>query len=224
VPGRTNCFVASSPNITDSLYTDLRGDHWIDLLSLGTGIPCRPVSGYELGNLQTAIGPVYRGYPQAVLASVNLGKISQLELSLTAEPIGFATLQGAQCMPKATGAGMLVGLVFNNLRAHQTIFYQLRLQSYRSPAGPGFFADKQPFGYRDIIGEFGVYTSGLPVGRPTALSIDLLPRLKSILSAARNGLDTNVADWTTGSAYVGQNVFGNVRVETAWCCFSLTAR
>jgi hypothetical protein len=129
-PGRKNCFVAASPNITDFLYTDLRGNHWIDLLSLGTGIPCHPAVGYELGNLQTAIGPVYRRYPQGVLASANLGKISQLVLSLTGEPIGLATLQGAQCSPKATGAGMLVGLVFNNPRAHQTLFYQLRLQSY----------------------------------------------------------------------------------------------
>src|SRR5438874_13041548 len=27
-PGRANCFTASSPNITDSLYTDSRGNHW----------------------------------------------------------------------------------------------------------------------------------------------------------------------------------------------------
>jgi hypothetical protein len=167
---------------------------------------------------------VYRRYPQAVLGSANIGGSTHLYLSVTAEPVSFVTMPGAQCSLKGTGAGMLVGLVFNNPRGHQTLFYQLRLQSYRSPAGPGFFANAQPFGYRDIIGNFGVYTSGLPVGRPTALSIDLLPRLKAILSTARNGLDTNPASWTTGSSYVGQNVFGNVRIETAWCCFSLTAR
>jgi hypothetical protein len=222
--GRTNCFTAASPNITDSLYTDNLGNHWVDLLSAGTGAACYPRNGAELDNLQTAIGPVYRRYPQAVLASANVGKSSHLYLSVTAEPKAFATLAGAQCSPQGTAAAMLVAVVFNNLRAHQTLFYQLRLQGYRSPAAPGFFANHQPFGFRDIIGKFGVYRDGLPAGRPTALSIDILLRLKAILSTATNGLDRNPGNWTTGSAYMGQIVFGNVRAETAWCCFSLAAR
>ena len=221
-PQRANCFIASSPNISDSLYTDVRGNRWVDLVSRGTGKPCYPALNHELDNFQSAISLVYRKYPQAVLASAKLGEISRLYLSVTAEPVAFSTLAGAQCA--VTAAGMIAAVVFNNRVAHQTLFYQLRLQSYRNSAGPGFFANAQPFGFRDMIREFGVFPDGLPTGAPTPVTIDLLPRLKTILSTATNGLDTNVRNWTTGSAYVGQGVFGNVRAESAWCCFSLVAR
>jgi hypothetical protein len=222
--GRASCFIASSPNVTDSLYTDGRGNRWVKLVSVGTGKPCYPAPADELDNFQSAISPVYRKYPQAVLASANLGKISHLYLSVMAEPTAFSTLAGAQCSPHGTGAGMLVGLVFNNRVARHTLFYQLRLQSYRSPAAPGFFANAPPFGFRDVIGKFGAYPNGIAMGKVTRVTIDVLPRLKTILATARNGLDPEVEEWTTGSVYVGQNVFGNVRAETAWCCLSLTAR
>lgn len=222
-PQRTDCFRASSPNITDFLYTDSRGDHWVDLDSKGLGKPCFPAPGYELDNLEAAIGRVYKTYPQAVRGSAKLGAISHLYVSVTAEPIAFSTLQGAQCPSRASGAGMLLAVVLNDRASRQTLFYQLRLHGYPIQVGPGFFSNRQPFGFRDTIGMFGVYENGLPLGRPTAIRLDLLPRLKAVLSTAANGLDRKVQNWTTGSVYMGQNVFGNVRAETAWCCFSLAA-
>jgi hypothetical protein len=221
---RMNCFVASSPNITDTLYTDARGNRWVDLVSKGTGKPCFPAPDDELDNLESAISHVYKIFPQAVLGSANLGKISHLDLAVTAEPVSFSVLAGAQCSSRATGAGMLVAVVLNDRAARQTLFFQLRLHGYPSEVGPGFFKNRQPFGFRDEIGMFGLYGDGLPIGKPATITLDLLPRLKAVLSTATNGLDRNVQNWSTGSAYMGQNVFGNVRAETAWCCFSLTAR
>lgn len=220
---RTNCFVTGSPNITDRLYTDARGVRWVDLVSKGTGKPCFPSPNYELDNFEAAIGEVYKAYPQAVRGSAHLGAISHLYVSVTAEPVAFSMLQGAQCAPRSSGAGMLLAVVLNNRAARQTLFYQLRLHGYPSQAGPGFFANRQPFGFRDVIGLFGVYGNDIAIGRPTAIRLDLLPRLKAVLSTATNGLDRDIQNWSTGSVYMGQNVFGNVRAETAWCCFSLVA-
>ena len=100
---------------------------------------------------------------------------------------------------------MLMEVGFTNPTMGQTLFYQLNLYKYPSPAGAGFFANTNPYGYRDVMANYGQspLTPGVVSDFTGTNALDLAARVCTVISNATNGMDTNCADWYTDGAYHG---------------------
>jgi hypothetical protein len=222
---RTECYTARSPNERAEAYT-VGGVQHIVLGERGSNIAC----GTELDNLLAPVNSArFPGYPAAVVSRPNLGALAKLNVKFTVAPLfdgyaeGVATCSSAltkgsvffaltlSCPPKQGSCGV----------SGQTLFYELFIRLFNQPAfSPAFFANSNPFGFHDALDQFPRCGSwprtGFQYSVPSTFSCDVLPRLKKIISTASNGLDRVLKDWNVGSAYMGNVLYGHVRVESDW--------
>jgi hypothetical protein len=214
----SNCYQAKSSNIVDTIYTGRDDDRWIDFRTTGIGVAC----GTELDSLQRPLDSIYPKYPPAVVETASLGSISHLYILFKAEPVSFVTVDN-RC--GTTQSNMLFDVTLSNNSASQTIFYQPSLYKYPTASHAFWFSNTSPFGYQAVMGNYGL--SPLVPGVQTDFTgknpIDVLPDIKAQITAATNGLDTNVNDWYVAGAYYGHAAWGDVNAETEFCCFKVVA-
>lgn len=213
----SNCFLATSPYVTSTLFTDGVGNVWDDIVQDGRVLACTN----ELDVGLQAIDSRYPAYPSAVLATANLGTAQHLWVTVTVEPVAFQTID-LNC--HATHAVVRVGLLLKNQAANQQLVYTVRLFLYRKGRNnpPVWWDDKGPvFGYDDSLTTFGLPLATL--GQASTYSIDVLPALQQVISAATNGLDSNIANWNTAWAYTETHANGDIVGEVEWSGFSLVA-
>jgi hypothetical protein len=220
--GYTNCWQATSPNITDTFGTDGSSVQWFDTVSAGgSTLPCTPSGVAELDNFLAANGP-YPAYPHAIKANVNLGVAPNLYAKVSVNPVSF-TVNSARCA--TTQSEVMLAITFTNASQHQTLFYQLHLVGYPIQQSATWFANNNPFGFRDELWDgYGLFQNGIPTGQVTAININVLPRITSIIQGATNGLDTNISDWQSGQINVGHNVWGDMQTESLWSAASLSTQ
>lgn len=133
-------------------------------------------------------------------------------------------------------AASLIGIVLSNFAAKpwQTMFYQLTL-SHFCGGGPGErvkicnalatalapYFTKNPFGTDDALPLTG--QPYVKAGEVRKIEMDILPRLKRAIETGPGGIDRDPSHWVLGSVYLGQHIWGDVRGETSWSDFHLTA-
>lgn len=133
-------------------------------------------------------------------------------------------------------AGSLIGVVLSNLAAKppQTMFYQLILSRFCGGGPPerlklcharatGLqpYFTKNPFGANDHLPLAG--QPYLSPGEIRVIDMDILPRLKLAIETGPGEIDRDPSHWVVGGIYLGQNIWGDVRAESSWSDFRLTA-
>lgn len=221
-----NCWSAWSPDVSGQQYTTNGQIHFL-MRSKGDNLPCyvSGAGGYPY-ELDTFVGPIdsqnYPGYPDALLARIGLGPLTALTLNATVYPQYSAAMPVAQC-GVLNLTKIIVSTTLNNATAGQTLFYQLAVFKDGTKDGPGFFSTTNPYGYRDDLSSYGGLAGGVTPFVATQLSLNLLPRLKAAIQSGTGGIDTTVANWTTGTLYVGALIYGKwTTVYEVWGT-SLTA-
>ena len=126
-------------------------------------------------------------------------------------------------------ASVIMALVLNDQLRQQTIFYQLELteicgpqpvqrqvfcQMMQSVPRAYFFARSNPFGINDQLPLLG--QPFLTPGETRAVHVDLSPRVMGILRDGPLSMDRDVGHWVLGGFYVGQNIWGGLRLSTRW--------
>lgn len=224
INGHANCQRARSKSLSATLYS-ANGMPHILLSENGAMLPCYPgqgsPSGYELDNFAESISSsTYPRHPSAILSRANLGSLaSSLTVHATVIPIFGAVRPDNRC--KTARGGLLIAVVFNSI-TRQTLFDQISIAQVTVSFGPGFFSNRNPFGYREVLTNLGYPAKSIPWHSASTLNLNMLSRLKTIISGARNGMDRNLAHWSTGGVYVGQFVYGGVNVSSDWSNVSLT--
>jgi hypothetical protein len=133
-------------------------------------------------------------------------------------------------------AGSLVGIVLSDFaaRPRQTLFYQLTLSHFCGGGPPervkicnapvtvlAPYFTQNPFGTDDALPLTGQpYVKG---GEIRKIEMDILPRLKRVIETGPGGIDRDPAHWVLGSVYLGQHIWGDVRGQSSWSDFHLTA-
>jgi hypothetical protein len=221
---QTACYSAWSPDLWAEQRREA-GRLIVRLGERGNNMPCSPAAGAELDAFVNALDTQnYPSYPPATLSRVGLSTLSKLVLNFTVTPISGDLMPGApasNCGASVTKAKLLASVTLNNTPSSQTLFYQLGILKFNTADSPGFFANVQPFGYRDDMRNFGGSGAGISPFLTQTFSLDILPQLKSVITNAANGMDTNVANWTTGSVYFGSNLFGGMQVISEWSNLSM---
>ena len=173
--------------------------------------------------------------PHAPSFNQNLADMHSLDLSLDVDLID-AHIIDDKC--GITQAAIIMAIVLTNKQKRETFFYQLRLgvlkldhdllrnvqqqPNWFSKGGNVQTGKKGQFGLGDNISNFS--QSSLTVGKSISLNIDLLPRLRAVLSEGKSfGMDQNLHDWFVTGTYHGTNAFGHMVVSTRWQNFRLTA-
>jgi hypothetical protein len=147
-----------------------------------------------------------------------LSKMASLIQRITVQPIKeWSPYSVARCANNQGNLMVAVVLRDDIALPKQVLYYQLALRTI-CHNGPGSVAKN--FGYRDVLGSFG--KTMVPLLVKTRFEINLLPVLTKLLTAAGNGLDTNLANWRVMSGYFGQNIWGNVGMESSWSDYKLS--
>jgi len=218
------------------------GDARYDLSQEAATLPCERVfpSGARLVDefdlLASPNNANVPRYPQAIADNqAVLADTSRIEADISLW-IKTAEIVDTACAVSKTF--FIYAVVISNPVRHQYFFYQLRLAFFTSSgssvvngeATPGwFFTGKNiqsgrsgHWGYGDNISSFG--QPWAQVGRPQSYSVDLLPRLRSLIEeGARTGLDQDLSHWRLTGTYHGQIAMGHVRNQAEWSGFSLKA-
>lgn len=224
ISGHVNCQRAWSKPLSATLYST-NGTPHILLAENGATLPCYPgngsPSGYELDNLAESINSsTYRRHPSAILSRANLGTLaSSLTVHATVTPVIGAVNAVNRC--KIARGNLLIAVTFNSSTG-QTLFDQISIGQVNVSIGSGFFSNSNPFGYREVLTNLGYSAKSISWNSASTLNLNVLSRIKTIISGARNGMDANVAHWSTGGIYVGQFVYGGVSMSSDWSNVSLT--
>jgi hypothetical protein len=215
------------------------GQTSVQLSQNGEALPCSWANGHprESDLFIAPKDPRWSGHDTALhpyARSLSIGALSALilraEVSAEAAPLsrpkGCAVSQGAA----------IVALILRNTTGPkpQILFYQLALNHV---CGPGsaqrmrqcavgqtkftYFSRKQPFGVDDFAPLLGVPALGN--GQSRHITINLLPRLAQIIAAGPPEMDRNMAHWQFDGTYLGQHIWGDIRLATRWRSFGLTA-
>ena len=138
---------------------------------------------------------------------------------------GLATSR-KQC--QANFGNLVFAVILNDHAVHpaQVFFCQLflsrlcgadpslKLRSCAQPKSMFQYFVKNPFGTDDDLPLAG--QPWLLQGQPTRVQLDLLPRLIGAIRSGRGGMDQNLSDWTVGSVYLGQIMYGDVTLQSTW--------
>jgi hypothetical protein len=182
-------------------------------------------------------------YPSAYLSdqpdppqNPPLSQVTALDIdgSVTLVAQGPTVVPG-QC--PVNQSSLLYSLIFNNLSKHETLFYQLELNSFcyagteasRNAWCKAYVPSMNYF----FTGQNGVWGIDDPLTsyvnpatkKPFALfqtagtltlAINLLPRIAHLIESGADGMDTNLADWQLGSFYYGQHTWGSSALVSTW--------
>lgn len=137
--------------------------------------------------------------------------------------------------PSENKIGYGVGIFFRNISNNKTFFYQLIIRSSfaQQPANGwygGFVDAGGNAGVDDYIENLGQPRPVVGGGRVAYSAVDLLPRIKSIISKgwAYNGagpstfnFDPNLSNWRIDGTFFGHFMWGGVVAESKWDNFML---
>ncbi len=145
------------------------------------------------------------------------------------------TVSPGQC--PVNQSSLLYALIFNNLSKHQTLFYQLELNSFcyagtdasRNAWCKSYVPSANYFntGQSNVWGIDDPLTSYvnpatnqpftlLQKAGTLTLNLNLLPRIAHLIQTGQYGMDTNLADWQWGSFYYGQHTWGSSGLVSTW--------
>jgi hypothetical protein len=173
------------------------------------------------------------GYMPGVLGTP-ITALSQLQLSATlAITQGLATTR-KHCAANFADTEFAVILIDTAVSPHQILFYQLlfshlcgqaadiRLSACGKPRNAmEYYARKSPFGANDFLPLLG--QPWVENNVPAQINVDLLPRLLAVVTNGPAAMDHDAADWTLGSIYLGQSIYGDTQLSSRWENVSLTA-
>ncbi len=211
-------------------------DQSISLEQNGKTLPCekRFPSGRRMPDefdlLTGPVGPRYQGYPAAFhIQATSLANAKKIILNATLLS-GTPHIFDNSC--KMGAAVSVTGLVFTNVSAQQTFFYQIDFNYYNVINGklvqntrpPNWFAQGQShqtghngiFGFSDRVWS-GYQTPAAAPEENTVYSIDILSRVNALISIpSEKNIDHNLGDWKLSGIYFGQSIFGHVEFRTVW--------
>jgi hypothetical protein len=144
-----------------------------------------------------------------------------------------AILPNKTCKVNMGYALMAIVLVDQEVHPAQTFFYQLELSQVCHVIPGGLNCNKKyirPF-YYSRVNPYGADEYEPMLGQPffanganTHFSVNLLPRLKSIIANGPPGMDNNISHWVIANAYYGQHIWGGVTLTTRWSGLQLVAQ
>lgn len=217
------------------------GEHTSIFLSQnGDALPCRERNGrpFESDLFISPKDPRWAGRETALLPAAHklvLGRMTALVLRAEVGAEGGVSRHPKGC--EVSQGSAIVSLVLRNtaVRPAQTLFYQLALNQICGPElaqrwractrgmqNFTYFSRKPPFGADDSISLLGIPL--LTTGTPRHIIVDLRQRLARIIAAGPPALDKDLSHWEFGSTYIGQHIWGDVRLSTQWRSFRLTAQ
>ena len=228
--GLSNCARAVGTNNMVTRFT-AGGTVFAQLQSQGINQPCVAAAGqggdpYELDLGLGAVatdGAHDPGYPQGVLNQPFLSGLTALTYSatVTVKYVGMNVLN--RC-PTVNGninqaIAIMMAATFNN--GTQVLFYQLALGRFgyvSQGAGTTYFFEQTAptFGFADDISTYGGSNQMTALNVPITYSFNILPQIKTIITTASNGLNTNLSTWHVGGMYIIHVTYGNIGAITEW--------
>lgn len=226
--GGVEILTSKSPEATIRITRGPKGEA-IELTQDGAVLPCTDKHGSPRES-DLAFGPntlIARDIPLAKLQSLMLTTTVRVWYGMTTHPKGCAVNQGAA----------LVSVVLNNLskRPPQTLFYKFSLNPLCGPGTvsrvrscedwtkrPGFYFVHSPFGVDDWLPLLG--KRYLSPGERRTIRLDLLPRLRQLIASGPEEMDHAPSHWVIDSAYVGQHIWGDFKLSSAWESYDLIAK
>lgn len=164
---------------------------------------------------------MYKGVPSAILTEMPLSAMQSLMHTIALTPLE-ETDRAAGCQQRK--AVYVTSITLRNDTTGSTFFYQLRLRKYRASPKP-FWWDKgsngKRYGYGDNLQSFGI--ADVSLGQRRLISVDLLPRIRTLLLDDEIKIDRDLSHWRVGATYHGVAIWGAVRVKARWDSFSLYA-
>jgi hypothetical protein len=196
----------------------MRGDGY-ELEADGKSIPCNLEFDTFFGSNNNQ--GMFKGYPSAVSSDMSLAEMTSLIHTIALHPVQEID-GGGKCSQRK--AIYVTSIALRNDRTQSTFFYQLRLRKYRTSLKP-FWWDKgidgKRYGFGDNLESFGL--SDVPMGSRRLVKVDLLPRIKQLLSDERVSIDRDLSHWRIGTTYHGVAIWGDVKVKSKWDGYSLYA-
>lgn len=226
-------------NASASVQYDKTTEPWLGgvytLAQNGVGIACHsaPHSEYDLflipKNNQANHGVNAQNAPNGMQATGPLSSLQSLSFNLGIQ-IKYEAI-GSNCAPSQ--AGYLLGLMLRHTGTGKILFYQLVFRAVRRDGNSivpihstnDAWTEFGNWGFGDDIRNVSP-TLAVPVpgGPRVAYSADILPRLKTLIQTGGpngNTFDSNVANYTVISAYLGSHVWGATQVTTSFDNFNL---
>ncbi len=132
--------------------------------------------------------------------------------------------------------GALVAFVLDDpySQPKQTLFYKTSLSQMCNSgtlarlkpcsqlrSTPLFYWRNNPYGVDDYLPLLGHPFLGN--GNPAYLQFDVLPRLKEVIEQGPKGIDRNLSHWSIDNFYVGQHIWGDVKLMSTWSNFKILA-
>ena len=167
-------------------------------------------------NLEPNAEVVYPGYPVGVTlleqnptldisSSLRFGALQSVE----------SVFQGTRCPEGQNLATMMMALTFRNIINGQTLFYQVVTYDSRGAQfnGTWFAAGPSDFGVSDSIDIFSQSPLKASDG-PQFYDLEVLPRVKTLISNGPAGLDTNLSRWKVKDLYLSANVNGEAKIDS----------
>lgn len=115
---------------------------------------------------------------------------------------------------------MFYKLIFDRLCGIQP---KAREQSCRTALdSPQFYFRTNPYGVSDFLPLLGMPLMSGTESR--VYDFDLLPRLKKVIQTAPPGSDHNLSHWVISNVYMGQAIWGRVRLSSNWRNVSLVMK
>jgi hypothetical protein len=234
-----------SHNVTRNGYASVRynAGKGFTLSQNATSLPCAILypSGKRLvDEFDLFVGSIPQydtGHPTTFLnKNEPLSSLSHIVETAAVRP-GQIHLADATC--PVTRAVIGTGIVLTDFKTRQTFFYQISFSIYQADRdkmtlallSPAWFftgtngqaGTPRQFGYGDRVwSSYGLHPA--TQSNLTEFSLDVLPRLKQLISAgAQYGMDQDLSDWSVSGLYFGQSAFGHVEYGSAWSHLSLRA-
>jgi len=164
---------------------------------------------------------VYPAYPAAGQNStLTLGNMEYLRHTIAVRP-KYERVVNDRCA--ITQGGDLTAVIFKNTVNNNTFFYQLRLRTVENTRhGINWWPWNGPsWGFGDTLSSYGETPAVL--GKRKFFDLDLLPRIKEIITTTNKGLDKNLDNWVVSGSYHGSHLWGSIITTAVWDSFSLSA-
>lgn len=184
-------------------------------------------NGDNLRNVELGMAPARPDAP-------SLTAMMRLRLRVTTSASFARALTDKGCV--VNQAGSLIGVVLSNFVAkpQQTMFYQMILSRFcgagpperlaicnAQVTAPAPYFTANPFGSNDQLPLTG--QGYLKPGEIRDIDMDILPRLRLVIETGPGEIDRDPSHWVLAGVYLGQNIWGDVRGESSWSNFHLTA-
>ena len=171
---------------------------------------------------------------QSAAQGKNIGDLKKL--SLYAEVSAQYELVNRTQKCDVNQGSVLLALILVDRKAKQTLFYQLALmelcggedsphdiscRNKKQHPALTVFSDHTPFGVDDKIPLLG--TPFLDPSQQKYIVVDVLPRIMQFIRSGQFGMDSNISNWMVRGMTAGQNIWGNIDLQTRWVSMGVRA-